>query len=171
MQPSNEVVEYLGVAFDNYCGRWTVPVKSSGPDDSIDMSLWDTAGQEEYDRLLPLSYRGTDIFLLVFDSDLDKEAKKAREGWAGQLNFHEPNGWIVLVRVLRYYHSFPASERQRCMQVAREIGACGLFDVVLQIPDDWSGQNCTDSGIEQLKSALAVLGSLRAAGAPKPVVL
>nr|GMC63465.1 rac-like GTP-binding protein ARAC7 [Ipomoea batatas] len=30
------------------------------------MGLWDTAGQEDYSRLRPLSYRGADIFVLAF---------------------------------------------------------------------------------------------------------
>jgi len=32
----------------------------------ISLGLWDTAGQEDYDRLRPLSYPQTDVFLLAF---------------------------------------------------------------------------------------------------------
>jgi Ras-related C3 botulinum toxin substrate 1 len=32
----------------------------------IKLDLWDTAGQEEYDRLRPLSYPDTDVFLMCF---------------------------------------------------------------------------------------------------------
>ena len=32
----------------------------------IALNLWDTAGQEEYDRLRPLSYHSTDVFLVAF---------------------------------------------------------------------------------------------------------
>lgn len=32
----------------------------------IDVGLWDTAGQEDYDRLRPLSYPQTDVFLICF---------------------------------------------------------------------------------------------------------
>jgi len=32
----------------------------------ISLGLWDTAGQEDYDRLRPLSYPQTDVFLICF---------------------------------------------------------------------------------------------------------
>lgn len=32
----------------------------------INLGLWDTAGQEDYDRLRPLSYPQTDVFLCAF---------------------------------------------------------------------------------------------------------
>lgn len=35
----------------------------------VEMSLWDTAGQEEYARLRPLSYAYTDIFLMCYQAN------------------------------------------------------------------------------------------------------
>jgi GTPase SAR1 family protein len=46
--------------FENFITR--IPVKNG----VIELSLWDTAGQEEYDRLRPLSYPDTDICIIAF---------------------------------------------------------------------------------------------------------
>lgn len=35
----------------------------------VELALWDTAGQEEYDRLRPLSYPESDVLLIVFSID------------------------------------------------------------------------------------------------------
>ena len=33
---------------------------------TVSLGLWDTDGQESYDRLRPLSYPQTDVFLICF---------------------------------------------------------------------------------------------------------
>lgn len=35
----------------------------------VELALWDTAGQEEYDRLRPLSYPETDLLFVCFAID------------------------------------------------------------------------------------------------------
>ena len=47
--------------FDNYS---TQVVTDDGR--PVTLGLWDTAGQEDYDRLRPLSYPQTDVFLICF---------------------------------------------------------------------------------------------------------
>ena len=46
--------------FDNY----SATVKFDGR--MVNLGLWDTAGQEEYNRLRPLAYPNADVFLIVF---------------------------------------------------------------------------------------------------------
>ncbi|KAJ5246429.1 hypothetical protein N7468_001412 [Penicillium chermesinum] len=59
------VVKYVPTVFENYITQ-TVH-RSSGK--TVELALWDTAGQEEYDRLRPLSYPETDLLFVCFAID------------------------------------------------------------------------------------------------------
>lgn len=53
---------YVPTIFENYISQIKVP----GSKKVVELSLWDTAGQEDYDRLRPLSYPDTDVTILAY---------------------------------------------------------------------------------------------------------
>jgi len=46
-----------------------IQLPSSEHTEAFSLSIWDTAGSEHYDRLRPLTYPHTDVFLVCFDLD------------------------------------------------------------------------------------------------------
>ena len=57
--------KYVPTVFENYI---TYPTHSP-TGKTVELALWDTAGQEEYDRLRPLSYPETDLIFVCFAID------------------------------------------------------------------------------------------------------
>lgn len=57
--------KYVPTVFENYI---TYPVHPP-TGKTVELALWDTAGQEEYDRLRPLSYPETDLIFVCFAID------------------------------------------------------------------------------------------------------
>ncbi|RUS12829.1 P-loop containing nucleoside triphosphate hydrolase protein [Endogone sp. FLAS-F59071] len=48
---------------------------------TVELALWDTAGQEDYDRLRPLSYPETDVILICFAIDQPTSFSNVQDRW------------------------------------------------------------------------------------------
>ena len=59
--------------------------------------MWDTAGQEDYDRLRPLSYPDTDVILMCFSIDSPDSLDNIPEKWTPEVRHFCPNVPIILV--------------------------------------------------------------------------
>ena len=82
---------YVPTVFENYVADIEVENKQ------VELALWDTAGQEDYDRLRPLSYPDTDVILMCFSIDSPDSLENIPEKWVPEVKHFCPNVPIVLV--------------------------------------------------------------------------
>lgn len=83
--------DYIPTIFDNYMA--TVMVDS----EPINLSLFDTAGQEDYDRLRPLSYPQTDIFIIIYSIISPSSFSNIKQKWYPEITHHCPGVPYILV--------------------------------------------------------------------------
>ncbi|GFP59057.1 GTP-binding protein RHO3 [Trichoderma asperellum] len=63
----------------------------------IELSLWDTAGQEEFDRLRSLSYDDTDLIVLCYSVDSKDSLENVESKWVGEIADNCPGVKLVLI--------------------------------------------------------------------------
>ncbi|ELP85274.1 RAC GTPase, putative [Entamoeba invadens IP1] len=83
--------DYVPTVFDNYIAPMTVDGKA------INLGLWDTAGQEDYEQLRPLSYPNTDLFLLCFSVISRTSFNNITAKWLPEIRHYEPKCRVMLV--------------------------------------------------------------------------
>ena len=121
--------DYIPTVFDNYSANVMVDGKP------INLGLWDTAGQEDYDRLRPLSYPQTDVFLVAFSLISRASFENTKQKWYPELKHHCPGVPIICVGTkldlrsdantvakLREKNQTPISTEEG-MDMAKQIGA------------------------------------------------
>lgn len=64
---------------------------------SVQLSLWDTAGQEEFDRLRSLSYSDTHCIMLCFSIDSPDSLENVQTRWVGEIADNCEGVKLVLV--------------------------------------------------------------------------
>lgn len=82
---------YVPTVFETYVADIEVENKQ------VQLALWDTAGQEDYDRLRPLSYPDTDVILMCFSVDSPDSLENIPEKWVPEVKHFCPNVPIILV--------------------------------------------------------------------------
>jgi len=83
--------DYVPTVFDNYACNVMVDGTV------INLGLWDTAGQDDYDRLRPLSYPQTDVFLMIFSVISPRSFQNIKSKWAPEVTHYSPGTPIILV--------------------------------------------------------------------------
>jgi hypothetical protein len=66
-------------------------------DESVEIMFLVYAGQEDYNRLRPLSYRGADVFILAFSLISKASYENVSKKWIPELKHYAPGVPIVLV--------------------------------------------------------------------------
>ncbi|KAL1491320.1 hypothetical protein ABEB36_011933 [Hypothenemus hampei] len=113
--------EYIPTVFEHYGQKVSV----DGAE--YDVTLWDTAGQEDYERLRPLSYPGTDCFLACYSVSKDSASyDNIKIKWVPEIHHFCPNAPIVLVATkadLRDEPTIKCYSPEDGKKLKRKIGA------------------------------------------------
>lgn len=122
--------EYVPTVFDHYA----VSVNVGGK--QYLLGLYDTAGQEDYDRLRPLSYPMTDVFLICFSVVNPASFQNVREEWVPELQEYAPSVPYLLIGTQIDLRDDPKTiaklndmkekpiVTEQGQKLAKEIGAC-----------------------------------------------
>ena len=125
---------YVPTVFENYVADVEVDGRR------VELALWDTAGQEDYDRLRPLSYPDSNVVLICFSIDLPDSLENVQEKWIAEVLHFCQGVPIILVGCkvdLRNDPQVMEQLREGGQQpvatadgqaVAEQIGATGYYE-------------------------------------------
>ncbi|KAL1409126.1 RHO4 protein [Vanrija albida] len=123
---------YVPTVFENLIT--TVP-HPTDPSKTIELALWDTAGQEDFDRLRPLSYNDTDVILVVFACNHRPSLENVLDKWFPEMSHFCENVPLLLVCTKTDLRNDPTTKSLMAAQgvgpitpaegerVAKDIGA------------------------------------------------
>lgn len=108
---------YIYIVFENY--TFSVRLENG---EIVNLNLWDTAGQEDYDSVRSLSYSNVNIFLVAFSLVSKTSLENIENKWVSEIKNYSPNAIRVLVGTKKDLRD----DEDQVMQ----IKARGLDDVV-----------------------------------------
>jgi len=83
--------DYIPTVFENYSNNLMFQ------NQYFKLELWDTAGQEEFEKIRPLSYPKTNVVLICFSVVNPASLNNVRSKWIPEIKQYCPNAKILLV--------------------------------------------------------------------------
>jgi len=126
--------DYTPTIFDTYSAN--VPVDGK----TVNLTIFDTAGQEEYSHLRSLAYPQTDVFLIAFSIVSPHSVANIRTVWAPDINRHRPQAVKILIGTKLDLRESPAAiahlaqsglapvSTTQGQSLAKEIGAAAYVE-------------------------------------------
>ena len=133
--------DYVPTVFENHVSETTIDNKR------YELALWDTVGQEEYDRLRPLSYCETDSVIICFGVDMRDSLLNIQSKWITEVKHYCPTEPIILCGLktdLRSVESdcVTAAEGQACAEklgiqyvecsARKQVGVEAVFEAAVR---------------------------------------
>ena len=82
---------YVPTVFENY----VTDVEADGKE--VELHLWDTAGQDDYNKLRPLAYPDADVILLCFCSETPESLDRVKTEWIPEVRHFCPKVPVLLI--------------------------------------------------------------------------
>lgn len=122
--------EYVPGVFDNY----SINVTAHGR--QLNVGLWDTAGQDDYDVLRPMTYPQTDLFLICFDVASRGSFEHVASKWVPELAaFDRRVPFLVVGCKLDLRESGQAVVgTNEALLLAEKVGAAGYHECSARTP-------------------------------------
>jgi Rho family protein len=102
--------------FENYVTDCRVDGKS------VQLALWDTAGQEDYERLRPLAYSKAHVILIGFSVESPDSFENVKAKWAEEARDRCPGVPLILVGLKKDLRDDPLAIEEMRRKSQRFIG-------------------------------------------------
>lgn len=122
---------YQPTVFENKALERDFYINDSDEKSTVMLNLWDTAGQEEFDRIRPFSYRETDVFLVCFSVVSESSLNNLQQKWIPEIDHHCSTALKVLVGLkcdLRKTEEQSAVSLSDINIVKKQIGAVAYVE-------------------------------------------
>lgn len=121
--------EYIPTVVDNFVKE--VKINET---ESVNLTLWDTAGQEDYDSVRPLSYKDTDLVLLCYTIENCQVLSNIPKKWLFEIKNYCPSANFFLIGLKKDIRDEKTSNVQGIVSyedgqnMANEIGAKAFIE-------------------------------------------
>lgn len=95
---------YVPTVFENYVTDCRVDSRD------VQLALWDTAGQEDYERLRPLAYSKAHVILIGFSVESPDSLENVKAKWADEARERCPHCPIILVGLKKDLREDPEAQ-------------------------------------------------------------